>query len=104
MEKILIRILNVCSYSPVNVLENEMNSFQRGAEPEKWCNGASGKERADGRATRRPQVLCKSSNMQERDWLIAKVLLGLALLWVKDKVPKEAEVTFNFALGEISTS
>lgn len=29
-EKILIKILNVCSYSPVNVLENEMNSFQRG--------------------------------------------------------------------------
>lgn len=29
-EKILIKILNVCSYSPVNVLENEKNSFQRG--------------------------------------------------------------------------
>lgn len=28
-EKILIKVLNVCSYSPVNVLENEMNSFQR---------------------------------------------------------------------------
>lgn len=30
-EKIPIRILNVCSYSPVKVLENEINSFQRGA-------------------------------------------------------------------------
>lgn len=33
-------------------------------------------------------MLCKSSNVKERDWPITKALFGLVLLWVTDNSNK----------------